>query len=268
MLPAAGSSAAGLRGRIAALTPRERQFLVAGALALLLFLAYLLWPSDEGEQVELAATPPPAAPPAFVPPPVAPAPVFAAPAAPLAAPDAVSSVMLRGVMGGGASGGAAIVSAADGVQRVVRVGREIAPGITLRQIGVNYAIVSSGGGDIRLELNKIGGTPVAPAAASPVSAVAAPGAGASSAQRETTQFRLGLQPVTTNGRISGYAVKPGANLPRLQQAGLQPGDVIVSVNGSQLDEERLMELSWQLSNSQSAEFEYIRNGQRMKGSLK
>jgi hypothetical protein len=169
----------GLRGRIAALTPRERRFLVAGALALLAFLAYLLWASGDPEPaepapeaVELVAAPPPVAPPA----PIVSAPI-AAPPPPQAAPGAAPGIGLRGVMGGGNSGGAAIFGMADGSQRVVRVGREIVPGLTLRQVGVHYAIASSPSGELRFQLNGAGGimaAPAPPAWASPATAPAGP----------------------------------------------------------------------------------------------
>ena len=67
-------------------------------------------------------------------------------------------------MGGGNSGGAAIFGMADGSQRVVRVGREIVPGLTLRQVGVRHAIATSPSGHLRFELNGVGGTTLAPAA--------------------------------------------------------------------------------------------------------
>jgi general secretion pathway protein C len=164
MPPSANThAAAGLRDRLAALTPRERRFLVSGALALLIFVAYLLWPSGEDDEVELAEAPPPAAQPVFVPPPVAPPPMPAAPMLPQADSTAAAGLVLRGVMGGGPRGGAAIIGFPDGSQRVVRVGREFLPGMTLRGIGVNYAIASSGSGVLRMELNKIEATAVATA---------------------------------------------------------------------------------------------------------
>lgn len=259
-----------LRDRLAALSPRERLFLAAGAAAVLVFLLYLLLPDGEEPAVELAAAPPAATAPA-APQPVLPQPVITPPpAAPPVDPAAASGIVLRGVMGGGPRGGAAIFDAPGGAQRVVRVGREIVPGMVLSGIGVSYAIASSGSGEVRFDLNKPGGVAVAVAPAS--SAVTAPPAVApvpatQSTQRETMQYRIGLQPVKSGGRVSGYAIKPGAQLPHLAGAGLQPGDVIVSVNGSAFDEERMMELSWAIANSESTEFEFIRNGKRMKAAL-
>jgi type II secretory pathway component PulC len=101
----------------------------------------------------------------------------------------------------------------------------------------------------------------------PAPAVSAPAVTDNSA-RETLQYQLGLDPVRTGGRVTGYALKPGARVPHLGRAGVQPGDVIVGVNGSQLDAERLMELSWQINNSESTEIEFIRNGKRMKGTIR
>ena len=53
---------------------------------------------------------------------------------------------------------------------------------------------------------------------------------------------------------------PGASLPLLERAGLRPGDVIVRVNGSQFDQERLEELAWTLANSDAVTFEIERDG--------
>jgi membrane-associated protease RseP (regulator of RpoE activity) len=271
MMPPSPNSlpAAGLRDRIAALTPRERRFLAAGVLALMIFLAYLLWPSAGDDEIELAEAPPPPAQPAFAPPPVAPpTPMPVIPVLPQADPSAAAALVLRGVMGGGPSGGAAIIAFPDGSQRVVRVGREFLPGMTLRGIGVNYAIASSGTGNIRMELNKPGATPVAAASSA---AAAAPGAQAGSSRpggQESLQYRLGLAPQKVNGRIQGFAIRPDARLPMLERAGLRPGDVLVSVNGQAVEsEEKVLELPAEIAGAYTAEFEFIRGGRRMKATL-
>jgi general secretion pathway protein C len=272
-MPAGALTLPTLSHRIAALSPRERIFLGVGAAALLVFLFSLLMPSGEEPGVELGSPPTSASVAPPPPPPVMATPVVtvpppAPPAAPAADPAALGGLILRGVSGGGPSGGAAIFALGDGAQRVVRVGREIVPGIRLREVGLNHAIASAAGGDIRLELNKAGGVALAPSAAAPAAApVAAPSAAPASQQRETMRYRLGLQPMKSGGRISGYQIKPGAQLPQLASAGLRPGDIILGVNGSQLGEEQLMELSWTIANSNSTEFEFIRNGKRMKVAL-
>jgi general secretion pathway protein C len=252
--------------RYRALTPRERVFVSIGGAILLLFLLWLLFlRGNAGDQpVELADSPPAPAsaalPPAqpYVPPPMAPVPAAAA------APDATSSLVLQGVSGGGPGGGAALVQYANGNQRLIRVGREIVPGMMLRSVGLSWAIASLGGSDVRLDLNRPGATPVA--AAAPVSpTVAAPDARAE--QRETMEFRLGLQPRSVGGRTSGYQVKPGATPGRLAEAGILPGDIITRVNGSELDEERLLELSAQMTNAERTEFDLVRNGKPLRVTL-
>jgi membrane-associated protease RseP (regulator of RpoE activity) len=257
--------AAGLRERIAALTPRERGFLAAGALALLVFLAYLLWPSGDDDDVELAEAPPPAAQPAFVPPPMVPPPMPAAPALPQADSGAAAALVLRGVVGGGPRGGAAIIGFPDGSQRVVRVGREFLPGMTLRGIGVNYAIAASGSGLLRMELNRTGAiavVPASPAVTAPSGLPPRPG------PQEALQYRLGLAPQKVNGRIQGFTIRPDANLPMLERAGLRPGDVLVSVNGQAVEsEEKVLELPQEIAGAYTAEFEFIRAGKRMKAAM-
>ncbi|HEX8401876.1 MAG TPA: hypothetical protein VF628_09255 [Allosphingosinicella sp.] len=249
--------------RIAALTPRERVLLMVGAGALLLFLIWLLFLRDSGDEgsVELAASPP--APAILAPAPVEPAPLpppaMPVISAPSVAPATVSAFVLQGVSGGGPGGGAALIQYQNGAQRLVRVGREIVPGMTLTGVGLNWAIASSGGGNVRLDLNRPGATPVSAAAVAPPTPASDR---AQSNRRETTDLRLGLQPLA--GRGGGYLVKSGVDLPRLAQAGIQPGDIITRVNGSALDEERLLELSWQMSNAERTEFEVLRNGRPMK----
>jgi general secretion pathway protein C len=260
-----------LRDRLAALTPRERVFLLAGAGVLLVFLLWLLfWRSgDESEPVLLADSPPPPAlsAPTISPPPLAapppPMPVVTAPpinAAPVQ--GSAAALALQGVSGGGPGGGAALIQYQTGTQRLVRVGREIVPGMVLTSVGPTYAIASSGGGRVRLDLNRPGATPVTAAGGSTPAVPTPPTA--VSERAETMDLRLGLQPVRNGGRVSGYMVKPGAGLARLGQAGLQPGDVIARVNGSELDEERLLELSWQMSNSEKIDLDVVRGGRKLK----
>ena len=264
-----------LRDRLAALSPRERKFLFVGGVALLLFLVFLLLPSSEEEEpgVELADAPPAAA----VAPPSAPPPAsFASPPPPpppaAIAPAGTGGAMaLRGVMGGGPDGGAAIFAMPDGSQRLVRIGRELQPGMTLTGVGISHATLSSSGGAMRMELNKPGAVPVAQAAPAPEptpTAVPAAPASAPDRQRETLQYRTGLTPVKAGGRTTGFAIKPGASLPMLERAGLRPGDVLLAVNGQPFDrEEKVVELAGEIAGSYTAEFEYERAGKRMKSSV-
>lgn len=253
-----------LRQRLAALTPRERLLLGVGAAAFLAFLLYLMLHGGGGsdEPVELTASPPPpapiAAPVSYVPPP--------APIQPVQPTASAAGLMLIGLFGGGPGGGAAVIAMADGVHRTIPVGREFQRGMTLKSVGIDYVILGSASGDQKLELGKTGTTPVAaaPVTAAVVPAGAAPG---EARKAETNAYRIGLEPVKTNGAITGHRIRAGAKLPHLDKAGLVPGDLILGVNGSVLNEEQLMELSWTIANSTSTEFEVMRNGRKIKLAL-
>jgi general secretion pathway protein C len=139
------------------------------------------------------------------------------------------------------------------------VGKDYRPGLRLASVGVDYAVLHNGAQPIRLELSRFAaGGASKPAAALPAEA---------EQRLEAAVLRHVLKPVMANGRIGGFALRPGESLSQLSRAGLQPGDVITSVNGSQLDEERMSELAWQMGNSSKTEFVFVRNGKRMRSSL-
>ncbi len=261
---------ASLQQRLAALTPRERLFLGVGAAALLVFLLYLLLRGGEEEPVELTAAPPPpaahVAPPTSFPPPPPPPPL----SQPVQSAASPAGLMLIGVFGGGPGRGAAVIAMADGVQRTIPVGREFQPGLTLKGVGIDHVILGSASGDQKLELGKSGTTSVvsAPVAVTaPPAPAAGPSRGEATRRRETNAFQIGLEPVKANGTITGHRIRAGAKLPHLDRAGLVPGDVILGVNGSLLNEEQLMELSWTIANSDRTEFEVLRGGRKVKLAL-
>lgn len=242
-----------------ALSRRERILLAGGGAAVIAFIAYMmLRPGAEAPAEEdiLVLSPPSAvAPPLPAPPPVA-QPVASA---------SVDGLMLQGVMGGGPGGGAAIIAFPDGSHRLVRVGREFLPGVTLSEVGLRHVVLATAGGAMRLEFNKAA---VSAGGAATPAAAGSEGGEEARRQRETLEFRTGLAPRKENGRIIGFAVRPGARLGLLQRAGLQPGDVIVAVNGQAFEsEEKVLELSGELAGSYEAEIDYLRGGKPMKASI-
>ena len=66
------------------------------------------------------------------------------------------------------------------------------------------------------------------------------------------RYRLGLAPRRAGGRVTGFTVRSNVEMPALARAGIRPGDVIVGVNGSVFDEERMQELAWQIANSDAS----------------
>jgi hypothetical protein len=193
---------------------------------------------------------------------IEPASVLAAPIPPVPAraaePVSVEGLVLYGVSGASPSA-AAIIGSRLGGQRVVKVGSDYRPGLRLAEIGMDYAILDNGARPVRLELSRY---------ASGGSAKATAALPADEEQKiEAAVLRNILKPVVSGARTGGYALKPGESLPQLIRAGLRPGDVIVSVNGSRLDEERMSELAWQMGNSAKTEFVFLRNGKEMRGTL-
>lgn len=244
--------------RLAALDPRERRFLIVGAAAMLAFLVYLFLPA--GSPAPVSEEPRDGAPP--------PAPAFhqpspeAAPPAPPAPAASLSGLVLRGVLGGGPRGGTAIIGLSDGSQRSVPVGRQVLPGVTLKEVALRHVILATSLGESRLEFDKAA-REIAPTAVAAAVSEANP-----DRRRETLEFRTGLMPLKEDGRVKGFAIRPGAQLAIFQRAGLKPGDVIVSINGQAFrSEEKVLELSAELAGARTIEIAFVRDGRRMTGKI-
>ena len=225
-----------------------RPAVAGGALAAVGLLAFLLIrPSSQEAPLEA-----PDAAPAPLPPPVAPAPAAPAPAAPNA-----NGLRLFGLLGRGA-----IIALPDGRQSFFAIDREVLPGLKVARIEQKHVVLASAGGELRLGFD--GAAPIEPADP--------PANGQTRSEPrpndDALTYRFGLEARRSNGRIDGYALRPGANLPLLEQAGLRAGDVILSVNGQTFDsDEKVLELPREIAGSFTAEFEYDRSGRRMRTSL-
>lgn len=169
-----------------------------------------------------------------------------------------AGLQLRGVLGYSGGTGAAIFGLADGRQRLVAIGREVAPGVRLDAIAVDRATIHDGVQHLEFILPELqAGEGAAPA---PVGVAVDP-------KRDLANFRLGLKPEGDGKRPRGYRIAAGVPLPVLQRAGLQPGDVVLAVNGQTLDEERLLELPAELAAASSVEIDYERGGKRLTATL-
>lgn len=134
------------------------------------------------------------------------------------------------------------------------IGREVRPGLVLTGVGVDHALLQAGPTTYRLGFDGV-------AAAGSGAAPGAAPAGSAALREETLRYRLALAPVTEDGRLAGHTVRDAAAVPALARAGLQAGDVIRRINGSEFNGEQLEELAWTLANSSEVRFEITRNGQ-------
>ena len=153
-----------------------------------------------------------------------------------ATPAVVTSLNLKlfGVREDRASGrGSAIIGTPDGQQRSFAVGEEIMPGVTLTAVGYDNVTVSRDGTAEQLFLDQsTPATVVAPAVPPP--AVAPPPLPVPTVTVDPMQTETGneiqVQPRIEAGRVTGVTVQGSA----LSAAGLQPGDVVTSVNGQRI----------------------------------
>jgi general secretion pathway protein C len=77
------------------------------------------------------------------------------------------------------------------------------------------------------------------------------------------------QPVFANGVQRGYRVYPGRNRQQFAKLGLQPGDLVTSINGTPLDDPaRGMEIFNSLGSSDQVEVTVERNGETQQLTLK
>jgi len=156
-----------------------------------------------------------------------------------AAPVVVTSLNLKlfGVREDRASGrGSAIIGTPDGQQKSYAVGEEIMPGVTLTAVGYDNVTVSRGGTVEQLFLDQSGPAAiVAPGAPTPaiVPAMPPPPPPIGAMRTETAPpagSDIQIQPRIEAGRVTGVTVQGGA----LSAAGIQPGDVVTSVNGQRI----------------------------------
>ena len=130
-------------------------------------------------------------------------------------------------------GGAAIVAGADGVQKSVAVGEELAPGVRLKAVAFDHITLDRGGAEEDLFLDQSGRVqPVQPGAA-PAVVAPSPGAAAPVAGVPVGQLRneIGFIPRIDAGRLSGLVVRSQGSGTVFRQAGLREGDVVTAIAG-------------------------------------
>ena len=156
--------------------------------------------------------------------------------APQSGPQQVTSLALTlyGIRLNEGSGlGSAIIATPDGVQSSFAVGDEILPGVTLKAVAFDHAIISRSGAEETVFLDQSQAVPVATPAASAAPPIASGGpqqpAASSVLTPATLRSDIGFSPRSDGGRITGIVLS--AKGPAYQAAGFQPGDIVSQVNG-------------------------------------
>ena len=178
-----------------------------------------------------------------------------------------AQLRLFGVRSGGAGDGSAIIGLADGRQVSVGVGEEVEPGLVLKEVGQDYVTLARGLSVSRLVFSEVpvGAPPPPPPppgeqVVGPAAPASAPSAPAAAVDPSRLMAQASLRP-----RMQGMAIKVftvSGSGDQLAAAGLQAGDVILSVNGNELTGlDRIAALRGQLANSANAEVRFERAGQ-------
>jgi hypothetical protein len=200
-------------------TPKEWAIAIGGGLALSAGLVLLL--RGGGNVV-----PPPD--PVVTPP----APVAALPTSPAPPAAPPTDLTLTGLRDG-PDGGMAIIETGKR-QYMLRPGRSLPGGLKLLRVEPGRAILAGPAGEMVLAFPD--------GKAGPAGAAPTPPGG------DPTPWRLALNPVRSGGGITGWRLDSLAGLPQLTKAGFKIGDVLISVDGTELiSEEKIMELPQELA---------------------
>lgn len=182
------------------------------------------------------------------------------------------SLQLFGVRQDQASGrGSAIIALPDGTQRSFAVGDEIMPGVTLTAVAFDNVTISRAGAAEQLFMDQSKGAPaaapgaVAPPAAAPGLVPAAPVVQIPTVvvppPPSPLASQISLEPRLNGGKLTGVTLSPQGGGEAFRAAGLQPGDVLISVDGRRITSaEQLGGLRDQLATGRGASVQVERGG--------
>jgi len=175
-------------------------------------------------------------------------------------PETNLNLKLSGLRMSGEGGvaGNAIIQTPDGVGKNYQVGSEVLPGVTLERILTDRVIINRDGATETLML---GGRGAGLSVISDDSRVATSGstgsASAASSSAETITGRIAgpdvlftamrAQPLQDAGRVLGYRLSAQGDPAMMRQAGFEPGDLLISMNGSNVGELDVEEVFERLS---------------------
>jgi len=172
---------------------------------------------------------------------------------------ASGSFTLFGVRTAANGRGAAILAGPDGVQKSHGVGENIAPGLMLLSVGPDHAVLARGNTRMRVAFQKPAASTLSLPATAPAMRVADAEGGAIDYKAFLSQ--TAFQPRMQGNEILGYAVAPRDSGQALLQAGLQPGDVIRTINGSALSRNRFAEIEAEFAGASQVVLTIERGGQ-------
>lgn len=193
---------------------------------------------------------------------------------PAAIPETQLKLVLRGVMASpDVHTATAIVADPSGHEDYYTVGKELPGGAVLKEVHPQYIVLSRGG---RLETLRLPTDALQVANGAPPSVVAntassgvSPEAG-ELIRRYRDEFMKNPQslvnlfqgePYWQNGRMIGYRLRPGRNPGVLEKFGIQPGDVVTTVNGVSLtDPSGRMKLLRDINSATQINLNVIRRG--------
>lgn len=180
-----------------------------------------------------------------------------------------AQMRLYGVRAGGRDGGSAIIGLPDGRQVSVGVGEEVEPGLVLQSVAADHVILARGGSVSRLVFTEVPANAPQPPAPAPASQVMTPTptaatqaqAGPVSVDPRRLIAQAGLRPRLKGMALNGFTVTPTGDGAALRAAGLRAGDVILSVDGVELNSPQAVAgLRDRLVGARNAQIRFERDG--------
>ena len=175
--------------------------------------------------------------------------------------------------GEGGAAGNAIIQTPDGVGKNYQVGSEILPGVTLERILTDRVIINRDGATETLMLGGRGAGLSVISDDSRAVSPAASASGASSPASGGSQTIIGrvagpdvlfaamrAQPLQDGGRVLGYRLSAQGDPALMRQAGFEPGDLLLSLDGNRVGELDVEEVFDRLAGSARANLVVERDG--------
>lgn len=189
------------------------------------------------------------------------------------APDTQLAFTLLGILAGSTEKESLALIAKDNADEApYSIGDDVSPGVNLQAIFTDRVILSRSGRleTLRLDKDAPSNAPVFNAATNS----SEPQEGTPAAAQMIAQIKeqvltdpskaanfIRVQPINGDGGLKGYRVYPGPERGAFNAAGLKPGDVVTSINGTSLsDPGQALQLLQGLSQASSISLTVDRNG--------